>query len=116
MPEPLSVRRALGGKRVMLIGVTGFIGKVWLTNTLMDLPEIGKLYLLIRRQKSNPAQNRFEKMIEGSPVFDPLFEKYGDRLGALLAEKVEVVEGDVSQPEHGAGSRDSGADEERIWT
>jgi Male sterility protein/haloacid dehalogenase-like hydrolase len=97
-PAQFSVRKALGRKRVMLIGVTGFIGKVWLANTLMDLPEIGKLYLLIRRQKSSPAQKRFEKMIEGSPVFDPLFDKYGDRLGALLAEKIEVVEGDVSQP------------------
>ncbi len=97
-PAPFSVRRALDGKRVMLIGVTGFIGKVWLANTLMDLPEIGKLYLLIRPQKSSPGQKRFEKMIEGSPVFDPLFDKYGDRLGALLAEKIEVVEGDVSQP------------------
>jgi len=45
------------------------------------LPEIGKLYLLVRRQKSNPAQKRFEKIMEESPVFDPLFEKYGDRLG-----------------------------------
>ncbi len=95
---PFSVRKALDGKRVMLIGVTGFIGKVWLANTLMDLPEIGKLYLLIRRQKSSEAQKRFEKMMEESPVFDPLFEKYGDRLGALLADKIEVVEGDVSQP------------------
>jgi len=101
---PFSVRKALGGKRAMLIGVTGFIGKVWLANTLMDLPEIGKLYLLIRRQKSSPAQKRFEKMIEGSPVFDPLFDKYGDRLGTLLAEKVEVVEGDVSQPGMGLDS------------
>jgi fatty acyl-CoA reductase len=98
---PFSVRKALGGKRVMLIGVTGFIGKVWLADTLMDLPEIGKLYLLIRRQKSSPAQKRFEKMIEGSPVFDSLFEKYGDQLGVLLAEKIEVVEGDVSQPDLG---------------
>ena len=96
--EPFSVRKALNGKRVLLIGVTGFIGKVWLANTLMDLPEIGKLYLLIRRQKSNPAQKRFEKVMEESPVFDPLYEKYGDALGALLADKVEVVEGDVSQP------------------
>jgi thioester reductase-like protein len=101
---PFSVRKALGGKRVMLIGVTGFIGKVWLANTLMDLPEIGKLYLLIRRQKSSPGQKRFEKMIESSPVFDPVFEKYGDRLGALLAEKVEVVEGDVSHPNVGLDS------------
>jgi len=97
-PAPFSVRKALAGKRVLLIGVTGFIGKVWLANTLMDLPEIGKLYLLIRRQKSSPARKRFEKMMEESPVFDPVFEKYGDRLGALLAEKIEVVEGDVSQP------------------
>jgi long-chain acyl-CoA synthetase len=97
-PARFSVRKALGGKHVMLIGVTGFIGKVWLANTLMDLPEIGKLYLLIREQKSNPAHKRFERMIEASPVFDPLFEKYGNRLGALLAEKIEVVEGDVSQP------------------
>ena len=97
-PGPFSVSKALAGKSVMLIGVTGFIGKVWLANTLLDLPEIGKLYLLVRRQKSNPAQKRFEKIMEESPVFDPLFEKYGDRLGTLLAEKVEVVEGDVSQP------------------
>ncbi len=96
--EPLSVRKALKGKRMMLIGVTGFIGKVWLANTLTDLPEIGKVFLLIRGQKTSPAQNRFEKMMGDSPVFDPLFEKYGDGLGALLAEKIEVVEGDVSQP------------------
>ncbi len=72
-----SVRRALAGKHVMLIGVTGFIGKVWLANTLMELPKIGRIYLLIRRQKSNPAQRRFEKIVEESPVFDPLFENYG---------------------------------------
>jgi long-chain acyl-CoA synthetase len=40
-------------------------------------------------------------MVEESPVFDPLFEEYGEDLGAYLAKKVEVVEGDVSQPELG---------------
>jgi thioester reductase-like protein len=92
-----SVRRALGGKHVMLIGVTGFIGKVWLANTVLDLPEIGRIYLLIRRQKTNPAQRRFEKIVEESPVFDPLFEKYGPGLAEYLRDKVEVVEGDVTQ-------------------
>jgi thioester reductase-like protein len=92
-----SVRKAFAGKHVMLIGVTGFIGKVWLANTLLDLPNIGRIYLLIRRQKSNPAERRFEKMIEESPVFDPLFERYGVRLPAFLREKVEVAEGDVTE-------------------
>ncbi len=93
-----SVRRAFSGKQVMLIGVTGFIGKVWLANTLLDLPEVKRIFLLIRRQKSNPAERRFEKMVEESPVFDPLFEKHGDGLPEFLREKIEVVEGDVTQP------------------
>jgi fatty acyl-CoA reductase len=93
-----SVRRALAGKHVLLIGVTGFIGKVWLANLLLDLPEIGRIYLLIRRQKSNPALQRFEKMVEDSPVFDPLFERYGAGLAEFLRERIEIVEGDVTQP------------------
>ena len=92
-----SVRRALANKHLMLIGVTGFIGKVWLANTLMELPKVGRIYLLIRRQKSNPAQRRFEKIVEESPVFDPLFEKHGVGLAEYLREKVEVVEGDVTR-------------------
>jgi fatty acyl-CoA reductase len=91
----LSVRRAFAGKHIMLIGVTGFIGKVWLVNTLMELPEIGRIHLLIRRQKSNPAIRRFEKMVEESPVFDPLYSRYGADLSQFLRERVEVVEGDV---------------------
>lgn len=100
----LSVRRALSGKHVMLIGVTGFIGKVWLVNTLMELPEIGRIYLLIRRQKSNPAVHRFEKLVEESPVFDPLYARYGASLSRFLRERVEVVEGDVCQPDLGLPS------------
>ena len=96
--EPLSVRTALQGKNILLIGVTGFIGKVWLVNTLMDVPDIGQIYLLIRRQKSNPAKKRFEKLIEDSPVFDPLYERHGQKLLQFIRSKVQVVEGDVSQP------------------
>lgn len=96
--DSLSVRRALSGRHIMLIGVTGFIGKVWLANTLMDLPEMGRIYLLIRKQKSNPGRRRFEKLVEESPVFDPLFQKYGPDLLRFLKDKVEVVEGDVTRP------------------
>jgi thioester reductase-like protein len=106
-PQGFSVRRAFAGKHVMLIGVTGFIGKVWLANTLLDLPGVERIYLLIRRQKSNPAERRFEKMVEESPVFDPLFERYGNRLSGFLHDKIEVIEGDVTQP--GLGLSDENA-------
>jgi thioester reductase-like protein len=99
--KPLSVRKSLAGKHLMLIGVTGFIGKVWLVNTLMDLPEVGQIYLLIRRQKSNPAQKRFEKMVEESPVFEPLYEKYGAEFPRFIRDRVQVIEGDVARAELG---------------
>lgn len=94
----LSIRESLSGKRVLLVGVTGFIGKVWLANTLLDLPEIGKIYLLVRPQRGTSAIERFEKMVEESPVFEPLHRRNGDRLAEFMRERVEVIEGDVSQP------------------
>ncbi len=96
-PRPLSVRGALTGKRVLLIGATGFIGKVWLANALADLPELGKIYLLIRPQKNATAIRRFEKIVEESPVFEAFHEKYGSRLPKFFAARVAVLSGDVSQ-------------------
>src|SRR6516164_11165611 len=43
----LRVRESLAGKHLLLIGVTGFIGKVWLVDLLEKIPEIGKITLLI---------------------------------------------------------------------
>ncbi len=98
---PLSVRETLRGKHVMLVGVTGFIGKVWLEQILSEVPDIGRIYLLIRRQKSTTAARRFEKIAEESPVFVPLHQRHGEGVGRFLAERVEVVEGDVSRPDLG---------------
>ena len=94
----LSVRRALAGKNILLIGVTGFIGKVWLVDLLEQVPDLGKVTLLIRRNRTTTAQRRFEKIVEESPTLDGLQKTYGPRLGAFLRDKIEVVEGDVSQP------------------
>src|SRR5258706_15696785 len=65
--EELSVRKAFAGKHVLLVGFTGFIGKVWLANTLTDLPEIGKIYLLIWREKRKPAVRRVVKGKDEGP-------------------------------------------------
>jgi long-chain acyl-CoA synthetase len=82
----------------LLVGVTGFIGKVWLVDLLENIPDIRKITLLIRRNRTTSAQRRFEKIVEDSPAFDTLQDRHGRQLGAFLREKVEVVEGDVSLP------------------
>jgi len=96
--ERLSVRESLAHRHLMLIGVTGFIGKVWLVDLLENIPHIGKITLLIRRNRTTSAQRRFEKIVEESPAFDTLQDRHGGKLGAFLKEKVEVVEGNVSLP------------------
>lgn len=100
-PQPLSVRKALGGKHILLIGVTGFIGKVWLEKILRDLPEVGRVYLLIRPQRGRTAEQRFQKIVETSPAFEALHQRYGTDLFAFLGERIEVLEGDVTRPDLG---------------
>lgn len=97
-PAPLSVHQSLAHRHLLLIGVTGFIAKVWLIHLLTKLPEIEKIYLLIRSQGRNTALRRFEKIVEESAAFDVLYDIYGEGLAAYLRQKIEVVEGDVSQP------------------
>jgi long-chain acyl-CoA synthetase len=94
----LSVRETLTNRHILLVGVTGFIGKVWLVDLLENVSGIGKITLLIRRNRTTSAQRRFEKIVEESPTFDGLHERHGRRLGQFLKERIEVVEGDVSQP------------------
>jgi len=102
--DRLSVRESLADRHFLLIGVTGFIGKVWLVDLLEKVPGIRKITLLIRRNRTTSAQRRFEKIVEESPAFDVLHEMYGNRLATFLKHKVEVVEGDISQPGLGLDS------------
>ena len=108
---PLPVRETLANRHILLIGVTGFIGKVWLVDLLENIPNIGKITLLIRKNRTTSAQKRFQKIIEESPAFDTLQEKYGRKLGRSCEDKVEVVEGDVGVPGLGLDAGDA----ERDW-
>ena len=99
--RPFSVRGALRGKQILLIGGTGFIGKVWLASLLSDLPEIGRVFLLVRGHRTATALQRFERIIQESPVFAPLADRHGEKFADFLRERVEVVEGDASKPDLG---------------
>ena len=102
----LSVREAMRGKHILLIGATGFIGKVWLANLLLDLPDDVRLTLLIRRTRSTTGWGRFQRIVEQSPVFDPLAHRHGAHLADFLRSRVRVVEGNMEQPGMGLSEED----------
>lgn len=96
----LSIRNTLAGRHILLTGASGFLGKVWLTIILRHLPEVGRVYVLLRG-KGRPVRERFERMVGTSPAFRPLHELHGAEFGRFVADRVEIVEGDLSQPDLG---------------
>jgi long-chain acyl-CoA synthetase len=92
-----SIHESFAGKHILLTGGSGFVGKVWLAMALAKLPDIGRIYILLRG-KGRGAKARFEKIMNTSVVFKPLHDKHRERLGVYVSERVEVVEGDVSLP------------------
>jgi hypothetical protein len=98
MTEPLSIEKALSGRHILFTGASGFLGKVWLSMMLDKVPDVGRIYLLLRGKKTQSAQARFEQMLNESYAFSPLHERYGAELSRFISERVEVVSGDVSRP------------------
>ena len=94
----LPIRQTLAGKHILLIGATGFIGKVWLANLLSDLPEVGRVYLLVRHNRASTSIERFQRILEESPVFEKLAQRHGAGFSDFLRERIEIVDGDVSKP------------------
>jgi long-chain acyl-CoA synthetase len=101
---PLSVRDALAGRTILVVGGTGFIGKVFVAKLLHDLPEVGRVVVLVRPRGGTGALERFAEIVDRSPVFDVFRELHGPELPAFLREKVRVVEGDVCHPHLGNAS------------
>src|SRR4029079_7759727 len=78
---------------------TGFVGKVLLSMLLDRFPEVGRVYVMVRRGSGTDSEARFWKSVVTSPAFDPLRARHGgpDGLAEFLRAKVRVVDGDITE-------------------
>jgi alcohol-forming fatty acyl-CoA reductase len=86
------LRDLLAGKKILMTGVTGFIGEQLLWKILTELPETTPA-VLVRRKRSASA---WERMI--SVVKKDIFASVREAAGGpekLLKARVEVIEGDL---------------------
>ena len=94
----MSLVDRLAGKRILLTGVTGFLGQVILERLLLDFPDT-RITLLVRSQTGATARDRVDYLLR-KPAFSVLRERYeDDALMALLHARSDVVDGDFSRRE-----------------
>jgi len=101
-----ALREAYRDKAVLLTGGTGFLGTALVEKMLRSLPDLGRLYLLIRPSREKDARERFEKDVLGSSAFTGLRDSLGDGFEEYVSNKVRVLEGDVHAPDLGLGEDD----------
>ncbi len=83
----------LDGRRILLTGVTGFVGEALLQRLLTDLPGVRPV-LLVRPKSGQPASDRVLGLLR-KPTFAAAAAAAGGR-EELLA-RVEVISGDLSE-------------------
>ncbi len=89
-----AIREGLADKRILLTGVTGFLGQALFERFLSDFPDT-RLVLLVRSQPGTTARDRALELLT-RPVFNTARARLGaDGLLSQFDERVEVLEGDV---------------------
>lgn len=100
---PLSVREIFRGRHVFVLGGTGFVGKVLVSMLFDRFPEVGRVYVMVRRGSGTSSEDRFWNNVITSPAFDPVRAKHGgdEGLRAFVKDKVRIVDGDITEPNLG---------------
>jgi fatty acyl-CoA reductase len=93
------IRESLASKRVLLTGVTGFLGTALFERILTDVP-VGGIDVVIR----GDAEQRLSWLLAGS-AFGPARQRLGsDRFDELVKEKVRPISADLSVEAPDVGS------------
>ena len=92
----------LDRKTILVTGATGFLGQPLVEKILWSSPGVQRVYVLIRPKRQSAgvvlsAQQRLEKELYESSVFDRIRTAYGSEWLAFLREKLIAVAGDIGQ-------------------
>src|SRR5882724_3265028 len=97
MTTKLSPTEIFNGRKIFLIGGTGFLGKVTLSMLLHRFPGIGRVYVTVRARSQEESETRFWNNVISAPPFDPVRERYGTAFEDFVRDKVAIVGGDIAE-------------------
>ena len=97
----LDVLDVVRGARLVVLGGTGFLGKIFWAMLLDRYPEVERIYLVVRPKGGGTPEARFWREIAPSEVLEPLRRTHGDGFEAFLRDKVVPIDGDIEKPSCG---------------
>ncbi|XP_076929609.1 fatty acyl-CoA reductase 2, chloroplastic-like [Bidens hawaiensis] len=93
----IGIVNILKGKRFFVTGATGFLGKVFIEKILRTVPDVGKIYLLIKAKNTEAAMERLKNEIINTELFKSLQQAYGKSYQSFMLSKLVPVTGNVCE-------------------
>ena len=97
-PPVLDVAHVFRGAHLVILGGTGFLGKVFWGMLLDRYPEVERVYLVVRSKAGATPAARFWNDIATSEALGPLRRTHGERYKEFLREKIVPIDGDMGRP------------------
>ncbi|KAL8136270.1 hypothetical protein AgCh_010747 [Apium graveolens] len=91
----IGIVKYLRGKGFLITGATGFLAKVLIEKILLTVPDVGKIYLLIKAKNKEAANERMKNEIINTELFKCLQQKHGKSYQAFMLSKLVPVVGNV---------------------
>ena len=96
-----SVFQSLKGKNLFITGATGFLGKVLVEKLLREVPELGKIYILVRAGNKDQARQRLYDELLNVELFDSLKAIYGKEFESYISARLIPVPGSLTEHRFG---------------
>ncbi len=94
----LDVSGILEGAELVVVGGTGFLGKIFWSLLLDRYPNIGRIHLVVRGKAGETPAQRFWRDVARAETLGPLQRAHGEGFEAFLRERVTPIGGDMGQP------------------
>lgn len=94
--------KAFASKRILITGTTGFVGKVVLEKLLRTVTGVGRVYVLIRGNRTWPsARERFVNEVATSSIFDALREQQPELFEHHCRHTIRCITGELTESRFG---------------
>ncbi|XP_030972093.1 fatty acyl-CoA reductase 2-like [Quercus lobata] len=95
--DSIGIVSYLQGKNYLITGATGFLAKAFIEKMLRTVPDVGRIFLLIKAKNKEAAIHRLKTEILESELFKCLEQMHGKSFKAFMMRKLVPVAGNVCE-------------------